>query len=99
IKISVLRKPEVKKFLGIPIVPVTPPSTNQKPTYSFFESLKKYADAQQEHHHQSSSSSSSSPSETSSKPANTKISSSSVLSQRIRSLEREIKGRKKGKKM
>ncbi|KAL6530867.1 hypothetical protein OROGR_014727 [Orobanche gracilis] len=89
----VVKKPEVKKFLGIPNIPVTPTSTHQKPAFSFFEALKKYADFQQQQQQ-----SLSAPAETSSKPANHKISSSSVLSQRIRSLEKEVKGRKKGKK-
>ncbi|KAL6536371.1 hypothetical protein OROGR_012943 [Orobanche gracilis] len=91
----VVKKPEVKKFLGIPNIPVTPTSTHQKPAFSFFEALKKYADFQQQQQQQQSLSA---PAETSSKPANHKISSSSVLSQRIRSLEKEVKGRKKGKK-
>ncbi|CAI9775782.1 unnamed protein product [Fraxinus pennsylvanica] len=44
--IHIIRIPEVKKFLGIPIIPVTPPSsTDQKPAFSFFEALKKYAAA------------------------------------------------------
>lgn len=90
-----LKNPEVKKMLGVPIIPVTPPSsTDQKPGLSFFEALNKYAAAQQ----QQSLSSSPPPAETSSKPANPRIPSSSVLSQRIKSLEREVKGRKKGKK-
>ncbi|KAL3635693.1 hypothetical protein CASFOL_020240 [Castilleja foliolosa] len=102
----VIKKPEVKKMLGIPIIPVSPPSpsssTNKKPALSFFDSLKKYAAAQQ---HQSLSSSSpppppSSPSvEASSKPTISKIAPpSSALSQRIKSLEKEVKGRKKGKR-
>lgn len=88
---SVIRKPEVKKFLGIPIIPVTPPSTDKKPAISFFEALKKYAAAQQRQ-------SLSSPAEASSKPTNQRIATSSVLNQRIKSLEKEVKGRKKGKK-
>ncbi|KAG8375104.1 hypothetical protein BUALT_Bualt10G0065600 [Buddleja alternifolia] len=89
----VIKKPEVKKFLGIPIIPVTPPSsTDQKPGFSFFEALKKYAAAQQPK-------SLPTPVEESSKPTTTqRITPSSVLNQRIRSLEKEVKGRKKGKK-
>ncbi|XP_011101043.1 mitochondrial inner membrane protein OXA1 [Sesamum indicum] len=87
----VIKKPEVKKFLGIPIIPVTPPSTNQKPGLSFFDSLKKYAAAQQKQ-------SLSSPAEASSKPTNQRIAPTSVLNQRIKSLEKEVKGRKKGKR-
>ncbi|KAL0371910.1 UNVERIFIED_CONTAM: Mitochondrial inner membrane protein OXA1 [Sesamum calycinum] len=36
-----LKKPEVKKFLGLPILPKAPPPTVQKPAFSFFDSLKK----------------------------------------------------------
>ncbi|KAL0408038.1 UNVERIFIED_CONTAM: Mitochondrial inner membrane protein OXA1 [Sesamum radiatum] len=87
-----LKKPEVKKFLGLPILPKAPPPTVQKPAFSFFDALKKYTAAQQQQ--------SVSPStEASPKPtANQRIPSSSVLSQRIKSLEKEVKGRKKGKK-
>ncbi|KAI3468612.1 hypothetical protein Pfo_025275 [Paulownia fortunei] len=87
----VIRKPKIKKLLGIPIIPVTPPSTDQKPGFSFFEALNKYAAAQQQQ-------SLSSPAEASSKPTNQRIATSSVLNQRIKSLEKEVKGRKKGKK-
>ncbi|CAA3000613.1 mitochondrial inner membrane protein OXA1-like [Olea europaea var. sylvestris] len=88
----VLRKPEVKKFLGIPIIPVTQPSsTDKKPALPFFEALKKYAAAQQQK------SLPSSPGEAS-KPTTPRIPSSAVLNQRLKSLEKEVKGRKKGKK-
>ncbi|KAL2516703.1 Mitochondrial inner membrane protein OXA1 [Abeliophyllum distichum] len=91
----VIRKPEVKKLLGIPIIPVTPPSsTDQKPAFSFFEAIKKYAAAQQQ---QSLPSPGASPGEAS-KPTNPRIPSSAVLNQRLKSLEKEVKGRKKGKK-
>ncbi|KAL0312461.1 UNVERIFIED_CONTAM: Mitochondrial inner membrane protein OXA1 [Sesamum radiatum] len=87
----VIKKPKVKEFLGIPIIPVTPPSTNQKPGLSFFDSLKKYAAAQQKQ-------SLSSRAEASSKPTNQRIAPTSALNQRIKSLEKEVKGRKKGKR-
>ncbi|KAL0297523.1 UNVERIFIED_CONTAM: Mitochondrial inner membrane protein OXA1 [Sesamum radiatum] len=87
-----LKKPEVKKFLGLPILPKAPPPTVQKPAFSFFDSLKKYTAAQQQQ-------SVSSSTEASPKASvNQRIPSSSVLSQRIKSLEKEVKGRKKGKK-
>ncbi|KAH6820495.1 inner membrane OXA1-like protein [Perilla frutescens var. hirtella] len=37
----VMKNSEVKKYFGIPIIPVTPPSTDQKPDPLFLESLKK----------------------------------------------------------
>ncbi|KAK6158383.1 hypothetical protein DH2020_005697 [Rehmannia glutinosa] len=91
---KLIKKPKVKKFFGIPSIPVPPPvtpSTNQKPGFSFFEALKKYAAAQQQQ-------SLSSSAEASSKPTNQRIAPSSALNQRIKSLEKEVKGRKKGKK-
>ncbi|KAH6801860.1 hypothetical protein C2S51_033306 [Perilla frutescens var. frutescens] len=99
----VMKKPEVKKMLGIPDIPVPPPSpsTDQKQSLSFFESLKKYAESQQrlqQMQHQQKSLSPPTPADESSKPANPRIPSSSVLSQRIKSLEKEVKGRRKGKK-
>uniref|UniRef100_A0A3Q7IF77 Long-chain-fatty-acid--CoA ligase n=1 Tax=Solanum lycopersicum TaxID=4081 RepID=A0A3Q7IF77_SOLLC len=39
-----VKRPAVKKFLGVPIIPVTPKS-EQKPALPFFETLKKYAAA------------------------------------------------------
>lgn len=97
-------------MLGIPNIPPPPPSTNQKPGLSFFESLKKYAAAQQQLKslppttEQSLSppeqSSSPLPADETSKPVNRKLRStpSSALSRRIKNLEREVKGRKKGNK-
>lgn len=95
----VLKAPGVKKFLGLPDIPVPPPSTADQPAFSFKEVLKKYVEAQQQL-----APSPTDPSKPASlpteplKPVNQRIPSSSVLSQRIRSLEKEIKGRKKGKK-
>lgn len=96
----VVKRPAVKKFLGIPIIPVTPPS-EQKPGLPFFETLKKYAAAQQQlatqQHGQSSP-------VLASKPASQGISSSSSsaaasgLNQRIKSLEKQVKGRKNRKR-
>ncbi|CAL5433794.1 unnamed protein product [Camellia sinensis] len=87
----VLKVPGVKKFLGVPQIPVGPPqpTTEEKPAFSFFETLKKFAEAQKVN---------SSAIEASKTAVNPRISSSSVTSQRLRSLEKQVKGRKKNKK-
>lgn len=101
----VIKNHAVKKALGVPIIPVSPPSAEQKPALPFFETLKKYAAAQQhiaaqQHAAKQDAAAAqqpavSSPSVEESRP---RIPASSVLSQRIRSLEKEVKGRKKNKK-
>lgn len=84
-----IKNPQVKMMLGIPIIPVKPPSTdNKKRSASFLEELKKHAAAQQKQ------STSSSPADASSNPENHQ--KTSILSQRIKRLEEEVKGRKKG---
>ncbi|KAL8091303.1 mitochondrial inner membrane protein OXA1-like [Apium graveolens] len=95
----VIRRPVVKKFLGVPIIPVAPATTAQQPAFSFTEALKKYVQAQRKSLPPASPSNATSlPTETA-KPTNiTKTATSSILSQRIRSLENQVKGRKKGKK-
>lgn len=91
----VIKNPAVKKALNIPIIPVTPPPAGeQKPGLSFFDAIRKYAAAQAEAQRQRAISSS----EEAPKPASQRISSSSIISQRLRTLEKEVKGRKKGKK-
>ncbi|XP_020552131.1 mitochondrial inner membrane protein OXA1-like isoform X3 [Sesamum indicum] len=84
-----LKKPGVKKFLGVPILPKAQPPTVQKPA---FDALNKYTAPQQQQSVSSSIQASPKPT------ANQRIPSSSVLSQRIKSLEKEVKGRKKDKK-
>ncbi|KAM7525869.1 hypothetical protein LguiA_015771 [Lonicera macranthoides] len=86
----VIKTPGVKQFLGVPVIPVAPVTSPPQPTSSFTEALKKFVEAQQQRPV-------SSPTEAS-KPANQRIPSSSIISQRLRSLEKEVKGRKKGKK-
>lgn len=86
---SVIRNQSVKNFLGVPIIPVQPPSKNQKPALPFFEMLKKFAAAQQQPLPL--------PIEAS-KSTTQKMPSSLVLNQRLKSIEKEVKGRKKGKK-
>ncbi|CAH9124872.1 unnamed protein product [Cuscuta epithymum] len=94
----VIKRPQVKKFLGVPIVPPAPQSGDKKPGLPFFEALKKFAAAQEYAANQSAQSISPPPVEKS-KTATQQISpSSSVLSHRIKVLEKEVKGRKKGKK-
>lgn len=99
----VIKSHAVKKALGIPIIRYSPPtSTEQKPALPFFETLKKYAAAQQHIAAKQSAASQqpalSSPPVEESRPTSQRISASSVLSQRVKSLEKEVKGRKKNKK-
>ncbi|RDX90982.1 Mitochondrial inner membrane protein OXA1, partial [Mucuna pruriens] len=83
----VLKVPGVKKTLGIPeIIAATAPATAPQSPFSIFPALK-----------QATNGPSSVPDEPS-KHSNKKISSSSLISQRLRSLEKQVKGRKKNKK-
>lgn len=84
-----LKVPGVKKTLGIPEIPVTGPTSAPQSPFSIFPALKQATSATNE----------SSPvvPDKPSKHSNTKISSSSVISQRLRSLEKQVKGRKKNK--
>ena len=90
-----VKRPQVKEYLGIPIVPVKPPSTNQEPGLSFIESIKKYAESQAVKEKQQFLSSLP---ERSPKPMNQRIASNTALNQRVDALEQRVKGRKKGKK-
>ncbi|XP_024935248.3 mitochondrial inner membrane protein OXA1 isoform X2 [Ziziphus jujuba] len=86
----VLKNHGVKKILGLPEIPVQQPSTASKPApFSVFSALKPPSAVTEEP--------TSLPVE-SSKVSDRKISSSSVISQRLRSLEKQVKGRKKNKK-
>ncbi|XP_075085217.1 mitochondrial inner membrane protein OXA1 [Nicotiana tabacum] len=97
----VIKNHAVKKKLGVPIIPFSPPK-EQKPGVPFFEALKKYAAAQQyvaaKQRAENQQPAVSSPPLEESKPTSKRVPSSSVLSQRIRSLEKEVKERKKNKK-
>lgn len=100
---SVIKRPAVKKYLNIPIITAPPvTSASNSPKMGFFENLKKFSEAQAKSAalQQPPVGQASLPStaEATTKPASQRISSSSVLSQRIKTLEREVKGRKKGKK-
>ncbi|XP_047164418.1 mitochondrial inner membrane protein OXA1-like [Vigna umbellata] len=85
----VLKVPGVKKTLGIPEIPVAVPTSAPQSPFSIFPALKQPTSTTNE----------SSPvvPDKPSKHSNTKISSSSVISQRLRSLEKQVKGRKKNK--
>jgi YidC/Oxa1 family membrane protein insertase len=85
---SALKAPGVKKFLGLPELPVAPASTTPPSSFDLLEALKQQVAARQEP-------ASPLPVEPSSKPGVQRISPASVLSQRLRSLEKQVKGRKK----
>lgn len=87
----VLKAPGVKEFLGVPKVPVAPRTTAAKSSsFDLFSAIKQLSTARKE--------------PTPSLPIEPpklfehKKSSSSVITKRIRSLEKEVKGRKKNKK-
>ncbi|CAL0326305.1 unnamed protein product [Lupinus luteus] len=86
----VLKVPGVKKTLGLPEMPAVAPTTSapQSP-FSIFPALKKAVSV--------TNGSSSLPDEPA-KLSEKKISPSSVISQRLRSLEKQVKGRKKSNK-
>ncbi|KAA8520947.1 hypothetical protein F0562_011620 [Nyssa sinensis] len=89
----VIKRPGVKKLLGVPIITVAPPTSPPKPALSFFESLKQYSAEIQKATQRPASSPVEGP-----KLPDHRISSSSVYNQRLRKLEKEVKGRKKNKK-
>ncbi|XP_042948956.1 mitochondrial inner membrane protein OXA1-like isoform X2 [Carya illinoinensis] len=84
-----LKNPGVKKFLGIPEIPVAQPPTSPQPAFSAFSALQRPTVVKQEP--------TPIPPESVKRP-DQRISSSSLISQRLRSLEKQVKGRKKTKK-
>ncbi|XP_031280894.1 mitochondrial inner membrane protein OXA1-like [Pistacia vera] len=88
----VLKAPGVKKFLGVPQIPVAPPTTTPQPSFSLFSAIKQVAEAKAARQAAASSRTEQS------KVTEERISSSAVLSQRIKNLEKQVKGRKKNKK-
>nr|GME06788.1 mitochondrial inner membrane protein OXA1-like [Ipomoea batatas] len=86
----VIKRPQVKKLLGVPIIPPAPPRADQSPGLPFFEAVKKLAAAKEYEAKQAA--------VEATKSASQEIQSTAVLSQKVRSLEKEVKGRKKGKK-
>ncbi|KAF4353200.1 hypothetical protein F8388_014668 [Cannabis sativa] len=106
-----LKRPEVKKFLGIPEVPVVEASTSQQSTpttfASLFSSLKQSTAVSPTKQPASVSQTKQFPAMTQEQISTTaeptkltdrRISSTSVISQRLKSLEKQVKGRKKNKK-
>ncbi|KMT11921.1 hypothetical protein BVRB_5g098850 [Beta vulgaris subsp. vulgaris] len=94
---SVLKVPGVKKAIGVPEIPIPPPSSSKQSTqsgFSFFEALKQASAASQTKKPVSTPAASDQPKLTEGKPS----SSSTVLSQRLKSLERQVKQRKKNKR-
>lgn len=85
-----LKIPGVKRRLGVPEIPDVAPTNASQSSFSFFPEVKQATSAATE--------SNSPPVEQQSKHPGQKISSSSIISQRLRSLERQVKGRKKNKK-
>lgn len=88
----VLRRPGVKKYLAIPEIAVQPAttSTTPQPTFSLFSALKQQTSVNKEEPPSLSGGLSA--------PVDKRISTNSVISQRLRSLEKQVKGRKKNKK-
>lgn len=85
----VLKHTSFKKIVGVPELPVALKPAQKQPAFSIFSALKQPTSAVQE------------PTSAPAQPSNLndrRISSSSVLSHRLRSLEKEVKGRKKSKK-
>ncbi|KAL5711747.1 hypothetical protein ACHQM5_013993 [Ranunculus cassubicifolius] len=84
----VIKRPNVKKFLKLPAFPSSSPNTEQtkKPAFDLLSSFKfpkSVPEAEKEDPL---------------KLTDRKISSSSIISQKIRNLEKQVKGRKKNKK-
>ncbi|KAI3422972.1 uncharacterized protein J3R85_011489 [Psidium guajava] len=85
----VLKHTSLKKVMGIPEMPVASKPTPKQPAFSVFSALKPPTSAVEE------------PTSAIAQPSkfnDRRTSSSSVLSQRLRNLEKEVKGRKKSKK-
>ncbi|XP_042006846.1 mitochondrial inner membrane protein OXA1-like [Salvia splendens] len=95
----VIKKPKVKQMLGLPDLP--PPSTNQDATHQLqLIGLFPPPPPEQSRLSPSEQSLSPPPANESSKPVNRKLNSmpASAPSQRIKNLDKEVKGRKKGNK-
>lgn len=93
---AVLKIPGFKKALGVPEIPVPPPGTSQQntPGFSLLEALKQATAASRPKNPASVSAAADQ-----AKPIEGKAASSSaVLSQRLKSLERQVKQKKKNKK-
>ncbi|KAL9670668.1 hypothetical protein QQ045_008225 [Rhodiola kirilowii] len=92
----VIKRPAVKKYFNIPIIAPPPPSDVKQPAFSFSEVLKKYKEMQEKA--ALAASSADTPKITDRKlPASS--SSPSAISQRLKTLEKQVKGRKKPRKL
>ncbi|KAM7266920.1 hypothetical protein ACFE04_009086 [Oxalis oulophora] len=87
----VLRAPAAKRILGIPELPTVPPSAAAPQNFDLFSAIKKATTV-------SKIPNPGPPSIEASKPADRKTSSSTVLNQKVRALEKKVKGRKKNRK-
>ncbi|KAB2037759.1 hypothetical protein ES319_D03G099300v1 [Gossypium barbadense] len=86
----VLKAPGVKAALGVPLIPKPPAGTTPQPSINLYSAFKQ---PERTASHQSTS-----PPDEPTKASHKKISSSSTMDQRIKILERQLKGRKKNKK-
>ncbi|KHG19923.1 Mitochondrial inner membrane OXA1 -like protein [Gossypium arboreum] len=86
----VLKAPGVKAALGVPLIPKPPAGTTPRPSINLYSAFKQ---PERTASHQSTS-----PPDEPTKASHKKISSSSTMDQRIKILERQLKGRKKNKK-
>lgn len=101
LKSAVLKIPGLKKALGVPNIPVPPPGTAQNtPAFSLLEAIKKAAAASRPKIPApvSSSADQAKPVDGKTTSSSSSTSSSAVLSQRLKSLERQVKQKKKNKK-
>ncbi|XP_050385965.1 mitochondrial inner membrane protein OXA1-like [Argentina anserina] len=80
-----IKTPKVKQLLNLPEIPKPPPAASQPP-FPLFEAVKKDITIESEP---------SLPTETSKKDSDRSISSSSILKQRLKSLEKHVNGKKK----
>ncbi|XVF53065.1 hypothetical protein PTKIN_Ptkin05aG0069600 [Pterospermum kingtungense] len=93
----VLKAPGVKKALGVPEIPINPtPSTTPRPSIDLYSALKQTLKQARTAAPESSTSLPAEPTKVSNQ--GTSSSSSSPVSQRLKILERQVKGRKKNKK-
>lgn len=81
---AAIRRPEVKSLLNLPEIPEPPPTASQPP-FSLFQAVKEDTTIESEP---------SLPTDPA-KVSDRSISSSSILKQRLRSLEKHVKGKKK----
>ncbi|KAG4154940.1 hypothetical protein ERO13_D03G083100v2 [Gossypium hirsutum] len=86
----VLKAPGVKAAVGVPLIPKPPAGTTPQPSINLYSAFKQ---PERTASHQSTS-----PPDEPTKASHKKISSSSTMDQRIKILERQLKGRKKNKK-